>query len=66
MQESTLIQQDLDVIENWSKSWKLHFNESKFVQLSINVTSNHLPTKYSIGNTVICEKPCHKDLGITI
>ena len=66
MQESTLLQQDLDAIENWSKSWKLHFNESKFVKLSINVTSNHLPTKYTIGSTVICEKPCHKDLGITI
>ena len=47
MQESTLLQQDLDAIENWSKSWKLHFNESKFVKLSINVTSNHLPTKYT-------------------
>ena len=45
---------------------KLHFNESKFVKLSINVTSNHLTTKYTIGSTVICEKPCHKDLGITI
>ena len=66
MQESTLLQQDLNAIENWSKSWKLHFNESKFVKLSINVSSNHLPTKYTIGSTVICEKPCHKDLGITI
>ena len=53
MQESTLLQQDLDVIENWSKSWKLHFNESKLVKLSINVTSNHIPTKYSFRNTVI-------------
>ena len=24
--------------------------------------SNHLPTNYTIGITVICEKPCHKDL----
>ena len=66
MQESTLLQQDLDAIENWIKSWKLHFNDSKFVKLSINVISNHLPTKYTIGITVICEKPCHKDLSITI
>ena len=65
---STVIQDDIDTLSNWSDHWKLYFNTSKCKCMHIGRNNiNHTYTMTSNGQTSnITECDEEKDLGVII
>lgn len=60
-----VINQDLQKIEQWSKTWKIKFNDSKTEMLTIKRDNNPTLPLY-FGNLQLSESESHKHLGIIL
>ncbi len=61
----SFMQPDINNLLNWSKKWKLHFNESKCVLLQFRLSTESPPKSYFfIGEHPIQTKDSHTDLGV--
>ena len=66
-QDSTLLQTDMNLLEEWAKNWKLKFNHEKCHVLTIGKMENIQHTnRYIINDNEIEHVFEEKDLGITI
>ena len=61
--EAKIIQEDLDRVEEWSKTWQLHFNNSKCKCLYYG--RNNPQNPYYLSGETITTCTQEKDLGIT-
>ena len=64
--DCTNLQNDLDVISEWSKDWRLRFNTSKCELLSITRKRNPIIHDYRLDSHSLTRPSSQKDLGITI
>ena len=64
--DCTNLQNDLDVISEWSKDWRLRFNTSKCELLSITCKRNPIIHDYRLDSHSLTRPSSQKDLGITI
>ena len=62
-QDHVILQQDLQNLEKWAKTWGMKFNAKKCYILSIRGKSKHF---YSVDNTILQQVPSNPYLGITI
>lgn len=60
---SKMLQEDIDTLLDWSKTWDLHFNIEKCKVLHIGL-NNH-KNSYYMNNTVISVTTQEKDIGVT-
>lgn len=60
------LQHDLDVLFNWSCSWKMDFNASKCKVLSITRSNDPIVFNYSMNGTVLEKVGNFKDLGVVV
>ena len=60
-----LMQEDLDTISTWSKTWKLSFNCNKSAILHFWNTHSQ-PTTFTLNDNPISSKTEIKDLGVII
>ena len=60
------LQNDLDVISEWSKDWRLRFNTSKCELLSITRKRNPIKHDHRLDSHLLTRPSTQKDLGITI
>ena len=61
-----LLQEDLNSLSQWSREWKLLFNESKFRLLQFRSSAVRSVHTYNICGQNIEPSTCHKDLGILL
>ena len=61
-----LLQDDLDTLLNWSKTWQMSFNPSKCIHLKI--TNKHFPmqTSYYLDECIIQQSQSATYLGVKI
>ena len=64
--DCTNLQNDLDVISEWSKDWRLRFNTSKCELLSITRKRNPIIHDHRLDSHLLTRPSTQKDLGITI
>lgn len=57
------LQEDLNTLSAWSKTWLLRFNETKCVVLRIRKCFDFV---YSLNGTPLLEEDCQRDLGVII
>ena len=64
--DNKLLQDDLDTLLNWSKTWQMSFNPSKCIHL--NITNKHFPmqTSYYLGEYIIQQLQSATYLGVKI
>ena len=60
------LQEDLNILHQWSKDWFMLFNISKCEHLTISNKRLPLNSEYKIGNTAINKVASAKYLGVTI
>ena len=66
-QDSSLLQDDLNALANWSSAWKLAFNTSKCKLLRISPPNHTISTtSYSINQPTIDLTPSYRDLGVLV
>ena len=63
-EERTIIQGDLDRLENWAITNKMNFNREKCKVLHLG--SRDGMHKYRMGNTWLDSSICEKDLGVLV
>ena len=64
--DSQALQQDLQKLEKWEKTWEMHFNPSKCQVLHITRTRNPLQTQYVLLGQVLKAVDHAKYLGLEI
>ena len=64
--DNKLLQDDLDTLLNWSKTWQMSFNPSKCIHLKI--TNKHFPmqTSYYLDEYIIQQSQSATYLGVKI
>ena len=62
--DSTVLQQDLYALENWTRNWQMKFNVEKCSVMHIGRTNVH--SAYYMNNSVLGITNEEKDLGIII
>ena len=62
---SQSLQLDINSLSNWSNTWLLPFNPTKYVILHFSPTSDPLQVYY-LNNTPLSTTLSHKDLSVTI
>ena len=64
--DNILLQDDLDTLLNWSKTWQMSFNPSKCIHLKI--INKHFPmqTSYYLGEYIIQQSQSATYLGVKI
>lgn len=62
-QDHAILQQALQNLEKWAKSWGMKFNAKKCYILSMRGKSQHF---YDLDNTILQQVPSNPYLGITI
>ena len=66
-QDSSLLQDDLNALANWSSAWKLAFNTSKCKLLRISPPNHTISTtSYFINQSTIDLTPSYRDLGVLV
>lgn len=63
--DSMLLQEDLDSLQNWSAEWKLNFKEAKCSLVRISKCPAYT-TEYNINGTPVAAECKHRDLGVII
>ena len=62
--DSSLLQQDLDRLQEWSDAWLLRFNVSKCKVMHLGQQTS--PEEYRIGGTTLASTNLEKDLGVWV
>ena len=60
------LQQDINSIFNWAKSSKMSFNVKKCFYVTFGRSSENFTRFYEIDNTIVPDKSCFNDLGVTV
>ena len=60
------LQSDLSSLVDWSRMWKLNFNENKCCVIHFNTNESNPTFSYSINNTAISAADTQKDLGVVL
>ena len=60
------LQQDLEIMDRWSKKWLLEFHPDKLKVLHMNLRHEEMGYKYKMGNDEVKETKHEKDLGIIV
>ena len=63
---SSVLQQDLNRLQQWETKWDMKFNPSKCQVIHITKRKTVIPTKYTLHNTILESVTSAKYLGITI
>jgi len=63
---SSLLQQDLQQLEQWETKWDMQINPSKCQVIQITKRKTVIPTQYLLHNTILESVPSAKYLGVTI
>jgi hypothetical protein len=66
IQQSEILNADLDKIDSWAKKWKVNFNQTKTELMILSRKTN--PTVYPLFFDNVCLQPidCHKHLGVIL
>lgn len=66
--DSSLLQDDINLLSCWCKSWGLTFNQRKCACIRFTISNRVVPTppSYNISGTPIQFLNDHRDLGITV
>ena len=64
--DSSLLQRDLDLLNDWEKTWQMEFNPSKCAVLSFTTARNYPTYDYFIHNEVVGRVKEHKYLGVLL
>ena len=65
-EDHNILQQDLDTLAEWSKTWLMHFNVKKCASLSITRKRNPKIFQYSLMGEILNRVQKHDYLGVTI
>ena len=60
------LQMDLDALQNWENTWKMHFNPAKCYYTRFTNKQCHIVHSYYIHNAELAENSTMKYLGISI
>ena len=60
------LQSDLSSLLDWSRMWKLNFNENKCCVIHFNTNKSNPTFSYSINSTAISAADTQKDLGVVL
>ena len=60
------LQQDLDVLHEWSKKWKMEFNTNKCHVLEMGRSKHRPHARYNLGGEELKSTDREKDLGVVI
>ena len=62
------LQNDLNALNNWSKTWEIDFNAKKCVVLQVKTRKRHhvAPVVYRLGNHNLLSDATQNDLGIMV
>lgn len=64
--DCTLLQDDLNRISNWAKTWKLSLNASKCKTMSVTLKRNPVQYVYTVDGTVLEKVDTMRDLGVIL
>ena len=64
--DHTILQQDLDMFQQWANVWLMSFNPTKSEMICINNKKNPIDSDYYSQNHPIKAVTCVKYLGVTI
>ena len=65
-EDTSTLQNDLDLLHNWSKTWLLDFHPDKCKILRLGNRNNKPLQQYTLNNTILEDTSCEKDLGVWI
>ena len=66
LQDSEILQSDLNNITRWCHDWRMELNQSKCVVLHITRSQAPTTTQYTVLNSPVNQTNSHKDLGMFI
>ena len=64
--DSKLLQDNLDTLLNWSKTWQMSFNPSECIHLKVTNKHSLMPTSYYLDEYNIQHSQSATYLGVTI
>ena len=66
--DQVALQNDLNALNNWSKTWDIDFNAKKCVVLQVKTRKRHhvVPVDYKLGNHNLLSVDSQNDLGIMV
>jgi len=64
--DSILLQEDLNILYNWSQTWGMKFNARKCKSLEMGSSARRPTTVYTLGQDHITKATEEKDLGVII
>ena len=66
VEDSVKLQQDLDILHDWEKTWQMEFNAEKCYVMRITHSKNPTTYDYKLGTTSLQETTSHTYLGFDI
>ena len=66
IQDTLLLQKDLETLSQWESRWPMSFNPSKCYILRIPGSKSSIILSYKLGDSVLQETPSHSSLGVEI
>ncbi|KAL8613061.1 hypothetical protein ACOMHN_008830 [Nucella lapillus] len=65
--DKTKLQEDLDALEKWERTWQMHFNPSKCAVMTISGSRTKASERsYTLHNQVLENTKASKHLGVTL
>ena len=65
-EDAKKLQQDLDTLRRWEKTWQMEFNADKCFVMKIDHSQNTSTHEYKLGDTTLQETTSHTYLGVDI
>ena len=65
-EDSYILQNDLKMLYDWTKRWKMEFNVSKCYSLTVTLNKNKIQTNYRINEELVENVNSYKYLGVYI
>jgi hypothetical protein len=65
LQDTIILQQDLDSVANWCNDWRMDLNQTKCVVIHFSRIAQPMITQYTISDTPVLQSSSQKDLAIT-
>ena len=66
VRDGELLQNDLDQLHSWSRSWQITLNPTRCFHLRLSLKTKPLPVRFSIGGTQLSLVTSMRDLGVII
>jgi sarcosine oxidase/L-pipecolate oxidase len=65
LQDTIILQQDLDSVANWCNDWRMDLNQTTCVVMHFSRIAQPMITQYTLSYTPVLQSSSQKDLGIT-